>query len=128
MRRLLSDDIGQLITFDMLPDDILIEIFDSYVDEDFNNTEIQEWMTLVHVCRRWRSIVFQSPRHLNLRLVYTPLRPPRDTLDIWPPLPLIIDDVAWIGEEDVGNTIAALEHNDRVCQIRQLSFIFMNIT
>ena len=75
-------------------------------------------MTLVHVYRRWRSIIFQSPRRLNLRLVYTPFGPPRDTLDIWPLLPLIIHDVTSIDEEDVDHTIAALKHNDRVCQIR----------
>ena len=76
-------------------------------------------MTLVHVCRRWRIIGFQSPRRLNLRLVCTPFTPPRDTLDIWPHLPfIIIQDVADIYEVDVGYTIAALEHNDRVCQIQ----------
>ena len=101
----------------MLPDDILIEIFGFYVDEDFKKKEIREWMTLVHVCRRWRIIVFQSPRHLNLRLVCTPLTPPRVTLDIWPPLPLIVHDITDI-YGDVEYTIAALEHNDRVCQIR----------
>ena len=101
----------------MLPDDILIVIFDFYVDEEIKKKEIQEWMTLVHVCRRWRIIVFQSPRRLNLQLVCTPLTPPRDTLDIWPPLPLIIHDITDI-YGDVDNTIAALEHNDRVCQIR----------
>ena len=32
-----SDDAtGQLITFDMLPDDVLIDIFGFYVDEDIN--------------------------------------------------------------------------------------------
>ena len=102
----------------MLPDDILIEIFDFYVNEDFKNKKMQEWMTLVHVCRRWRIIVFQSPRRLNLRLVYTPLTPPRVALDIWPPLPLIVHDVTRTDEEDVDYTIAALEHNNRVCQIR----------
>ena len=82
----------------------------------------QEWMTLVHVCRRWRIIAFQSPRRLNLRLVYTPLTPPRNTLDIWPPLPLIIYDVAKVYEEHVDYTIAALEHNNRVCQIRLIGY------
>ena len=110
--------VGQLITFDMFPDDILIEAFDFYVNEAFKNKKIQEWITLAHVCRRWRVIVFQSPRRLNLRLVYTPLIPPRVTLNIWPPLPLIIHDVSEIDKEDVDYTIAALEHNDRVCQIR----------
>ena len=111
----------------MLPDDILIEIFDFYVDGDFKNEKIQDWMTLVHVCRRWRIIVFQSPRRLNLRLVYTPLTPPR-ALDIWPPLHLIIYDVTRIDGEDVDDTIAALEHNDRVCQIRLIYRSYSQIT
>ena len=72
----------------MLPDDVLLEIFDFYVDEDIGT--IQEWITLAHVCRRWRSVVFQSPHRLNLRLVCRPTTPVRNTLDIWPPLPLII--------------------------------------
>jgi len=69
-----------------VPDDVLLKIFDFYVDEDgdkyfetFNNQRIEKWKTLAHVCRRWRSIVFQSPRRLNLRLLCTP---ERDTLDI----------------------------------------------
>ena len=111
----------------MLPDDILIEIFDFYVDGDLKNEKIQDWMTLVHVCRRWRIIVFQSPRRLNLRLVYTPLTPPR-ALDIWPPLHLIIYDVTRIDGEDVDYTIAALGHNDRVRQIRLICRSFLRIT
>ena len=43
----------------------------------------------------------------------------RDTLDIWPPLPLIIDDYSMFdhGTTGVDNIIAALELNDRVRQI-----------
>jgi F-box-like len=73
----------------MLPDYVLLEIFDLYVDEDmsegyksvFKKRRI-EWITLAHVCRRWRSVVFQSPLRLNLRLFCTPQTPARDTLDI----------------------------------------------
>ena len=111
----------------MLPDDVLLETFDFYVDgdmdEDFESLEkprIQEWITLAHVCRRWRSVVFESPHRLNLRLFCTSETPVRDTLDIWPPLPLIIrsthrtfDD----GPQSVDNIIAALQHNDRVYEI-----------
>ena len=123
--------IGQLITFDMLPDDILIEIFDFYVDEDmgedFGKQRIQDWMTLVHVCRRWRSLVFQSPRRLNLRLVCTPKTPPSDTLGIWPPLPLVIHDTCNDDTPGVNNTIAALEHNDRVSQIHLICWSYPRI-
>ena len=81
-------------------------------------------MTLAHVCRRWRSVVFQSPLRLNLQLFCTRKTPARDTLDIWPPLPLIIfHNYEIFGDETTGvdNMIAAFEHNDRVCQI-ELSY------
>jgi hypothetical protein len=45
----------------------------------------------VHVCRRWRHIVFGSPHRLNLELTCTGRTPTRDRLDIWPALPLNID-------------------------------------
>jgi hypothetical protein len=108
----------------MLPDDVLLEIFDFYVDEDMNKgfERIEEWITLVHVCRRWRSVVFQSPRRLNMRFL---CKSARDTLDIWPPLPLVIcvvvvdvDDICDAKPPGADNTIAALGHNDRVCQIQ----------
>jgi hypothetical protein len=110
----------------MLPDDVLLEIFDFYVDEDiddedyepFKEQRIEEWITLAHICRRWRSVVFQSPLRLNLRLLCTPAK---DTLDVWPPLPLIIRNFDRNFDDEpssLGNIIAALEHNDRVCQIQ----------
>jgi hypothetical protein len=103
----------------MLPDDVLLEIFDFYVDKDVDEYS-EEWITLTHVCRRWRSAVFQSSHRLNLRLICTPNTRARDTLDIWPPLPLMISD--HYGDrskydELQDHTIAALEQNDRVCQI-----------
>ena len=101
---------------DMLPDDVLLEIFDFYVDESMD-LYVVEWIKLAHVCRRWRSVVFQSPRRLNLRLLCTSETPARDTLDIWPPLPLIIRDNLGPKTQDVDNIIVALEHNDRVHQI-----------
>ena len=66
---------------------------------------------------------FQSPHRLNLRLLCTPLTaltPAKHTLDIWPPFPLVVHCAGeFIDDEPSGvdNVIAALEHNDRVCQI-----------
>jgi len=113
----------------MLPNDALLIIFDFYVIEGFRllgRQGIEGWQTLAHVCQCWRSVVFQSPRRLNLRLLCTHKTPVRDTLDIWPPLPLIIQDSYGVinrrnGASGVDNIIAALEHKDRVCQI-QLSY------
>ena len=112
----------------MLPDDVLLEIFDFYLYEDIQEIKtvegfelrIVKWIKLVHVCRRWRSVVFQSSHRLNLRLLCTH-NTPRNTLDTWPPLPLVITCFnEFIGDESsrLDNIIAALEHNDRVCQIR----------
>jgi hypothetical protein len=107
----------------MLPDDVLLEISYFYVHEDARR--IEEWMRLAHVCRRWRSVVLQSPLRLNLQLVCTPLTPTRDILDIWPPLPLIIRDFDHyfdsIGPFMEGNIIAALEHSDRICKIELIN-------
>ena len=109
-------------SIDMLPDDVLLEIFDFLVEEEVVrpfrvNIEayIEEWQTLVHVCRRWRSLVFESPRRLNLRLFCSNRTPARDTLDVWPALPLVIKCIG--RAEIVDNVIAVLECSDRVCHI-----------
>ena len=107
----------------MLPDDVLLEIFDNHVNEDrdeYDNfkQETEEWQTLVHVCRRWRSIVFASPRRLNLRLVCTPETPARDMLDVWPSLPLLVwDSLSAHSTEGVDDIIAVLERSKRVVEI-----------
>src|SRR6266852_5234517 len=95
---------------DVLPDDILLEIFDFYLDIE---AEPEAWESLVHVCRRWRSLVFGSPRCLNLRLLCTPKTPVRDALEIWPALPLIVAGSVSLSGMD--NIIAALEQSNRVC-------------
>ena len=127
-RRLLADSMrcttGQAITIDDLPDDVLLAIFDSYVVEyrylDFidlaTKGDVESWQLLVHVCRRWRGLVFTSPRRLNLRLWCTPDRSPsaRMSLNVWPALLLFIE--AGFGGP-VDNVIAELEHSDRIRQI-----------
>ena len=74
------------------------------------------WRSLVHVCRRWRSLVFGSPGHLDLRLVCTTTTPVRNALDIWPSLPLTIvyDRDSTESTGGVDNIIAGLERTDRV--------------
>ena len=101
----------------MLPDDVLLEIFDIYVNKNgdkFFKRNIEEWQTLVHVCRRWRSVVFGSPRRLNLRLVCTSVTPARDTLDLWPSLPLVIQYMDSTEDDEI---LAVLERSDRVVNI-----------
>jgi F-box-like len=104
------------MSIDKLPDDVLLEVFDFFAKEDeFTKESMEEWQTLVHVCRRWRSVVFGSPRRLNLRLFCSNKTPARDTLDLWPALPLYIDCYE-IGE-GADNIVAVLERSDRVCHI-----------
>jgi hypothetical protein len=102
-------------TIDMLPNVALLEIFDSYIDW----AGINAWRTLVHVCRKWRNIVFGPPRRLDLQLYCTPRLPVREMLDIWPLLPLFMEAFRhemWdVGRLD--NVVAALERNDRICQL-----------
>ena len=77
---------------------------------------IDTWNKLVHVCRKWRNVVFGSPRRLDLRLYCKAWTPVRETLDIWPALPIVVCDH---GHEKWGvdNIIAVLEHKDRICGI-----------
>ena len=101
---------------DALPDDVLLEIFYFYLIIHPSNyeskTAIEAWQSLVHVCRRWRSVVLGSPRGLNLQLYCTAETPVKETLDVWPALPLLVrGDVAQSSPE---NAIAALGQSNRV--------------
>jgi hypothetical protein len=110
-----------VISIDTLPDEVLLAIFDFCVEEDqVLRKSIEAWQLLVHVCRRWRSIIFGSPLRLNLQLVGTPKTPVKDTLDIWPlVLPLVIHGSFPPRSltEGLDNIIELLEHRHRVCQI-----------
>ena len=102
---------------DVLLDDVLLVVFYFYLVKcPKRDKDTCRWQTLVHVCRRWRSIVLGSPRRLNLKLHCTPKMPVRDSLDVWPALPLLIQGDIY-EESDVDNIIAALERSDRVCKI-----------
>ena len=84
------------MTIKTLPDHSLLEIFSLYMEEVGGLPEfliegwIDTWHTLVHVCQRWRSLVFASSRCLNLRILCTNTRPLREILDLWPALPIVI--------------------------------------
>ena len=78
-------------------------------------TRVEAWHTLVHACQRWRSLVFESRRRLNLRLYCAPKTPARDKLDVWPALPLLVFGNAFSSGTD--NIIAALGQTNRVRQV-----------
>jgi hypothetical protein len=96
----------------MLPDDVLLDVFKSV---------ISEWQILVHVCQRWRRVIFASPRGLDLTILCTDGTPVKKNLGCWPPFP-IVADFTWGGtdfppayKDDV---TAALEHPDRVRSLK----------
>ena len=117
-----------MVTIDVLPEDVLIKIFGFYVigyhhlniimvisgNQDMIK-KILSWQTLVHVCRRWRDLVFESPRGLGLQLCCTTVTLAKETLDIWPALPLLIQ--CDVDETSADNVIDVLEHSDRICQM-----------
>ena len=107
----------------MLPDNVLLEIFDSYRNNHDYYTQayfiVWKWHLLAHVCRRWRHIIFESPRRLDLQILCVPGTPVRKHLGIWPDFPIALDysNMASlnVSPDDEDNIIAALEHPSRVC-------------
>jgi hypothetical protein len=111
-----TEPLYQQVTITSLPDDALLEVFDFYM----NVTRGEDrWHTLVHVCRRWRIVVFASPHRLNLQLLCTQKRPVKKMLGIWPALPIIVSRHGRPTSRLTGahNIIAALEYHERVCKI-----------
>jgi hypothetical protein len=105
----------------MLPDNVLIEIFDVYRKDIIIYAHwIYTWkfQALIQVCRRWRSVIFGSPLRLDLRVVCTDTTPTRTSLDIWPPFPISISCRYRVDEKSVENVIAAIKlGHDRISHI-----------
>lgn len=108
------------VSIDVLPDDALLEIFAFFLvgELPFPSNQTERWRTPVHVCGRWRRVIFASPCRLDLQIHCTARTRVKEMLHIWPVLPIKIwnPDATWEGEGS-NNIIAALQHNDRVCQI-----------
>ena len=117
--------IGQ-VTINMLPDEVLLEIFDFCL---YGNECIEGWHPLVHVCRKWRNVIFGSPHRLSLHIYCTARTPVKEMLDIWPPFPIIING-SYCPLSSVDNIVAALRRNDRVCEVmfgRTSSSLWQNV-
>ena len=113
-----------LVTVEMLPGNVLLEIFDFYriADIDFLRGRPWRWHKLVHTCRSWRQVVFASPLRLDLQLTCSYGTPVRKLLSHWPPLPLAIQYGGLPGRdppasEDEDNIIAAFQHPKRIWKI-----------
>ena len=106
---------------EMLPDDVLLEIFDAYrilhlLPKFYHHCNKWDWDRLVHVCRRWRQLIFASPLRLSVQLHCTQGIDVKKFLGCWPAFPITLDyytHYRGIGPEE-HNIPAALEHSDRV--------------
>jgi hypothetical protein len=108
------------VTFDMLPDDVLLDTFDFYRMD--SSLYPWMWVTLAHVCPRWRQIIFASPRRLDLQFLCRPRTRVRELLDFLPPaIPIMISNSfgsltphSTLSLEDESQVIAAIGQRDRV--------------
>jgi F-box-like len=106
------------VAIDVLPDDALLEIFRHCGEDDDDDTYLYSWMwkPLVHVCKRWRRIIFASPKYLQLVLLCNGRTLLTESLDLWPLLPIMIS----FSSTDMGdqeNVIVAFQHRDRIIDI-----------
>jgi hypothetical protein len=118
--------VSQRVTIGSLCDDALIEIFHFYRSFTIEyggrpQSWYRNWHKLVHVCQRWRFVLFGYPRTFDLQILCTAKAPARKLLNVWPAFPLNIYfhpmSRNLIPKENLDNLIAALEHTDRVSEV-----------
>jgi hypothetical protein len=114
-----KDENGHTTTINKLPDDVLLEIFD-LCRQNPKFTWFLAWGRngLVHVCQRWRRLVFGSPRRLDLQLLCTHGTPVKQNLGCWPPFPITVcfSDYGFTPDNE-DSLFAALEHPDRIRRV-----------
>ncbi|KAH8992404.1 hypothetical protein EDB92DRAFT_1815921 [Lactarius akahatsu] len=107
-------------TIEVVPDDVILEIFHFYKSAYKSGSREWQgrWHGLAHVCRRWRTIIFDfaSRDRLNLRLLCTPRTSVKQTLDLWPGFPILVRNGTYF-LDNWDNIVAALQQRDRVCEI-----------
>ncbi|KAH9990650.1 hypothetical protein BJV74DRAFT_421498 [Russula compacta] len=121
------------LTIDDIPDEVLLEIFDSYrqffikARPNVWNRRLK-WFKLIHVCKRWRRIVFASSTRLNLHLVVTTNNPGHMKTIFSPHIPSLPIAVDYrlrklfahyprSNAKDLRRVLAALKRRDRVRRI-----------
>ena len=118
------------MTIDHLPDEVLLEIFDSYrqtidqYDYSYQWKKNYVWLNLAHVCKRWRDVMIASSSRLDLDITVGPQKPGHIKTFLSIPLPIFVCYNCYYGYGDItGSALwrmrAALRHRDRV---REISF------
>ena len=114
----MQTDNNRMRTIDILPDNVLLEIFDLYRLDAVTQSKGRpwKWHRLAHVCQKWRNIISMSPRRLDLRILCDN-RTPIEILHVWPALPLAVSFKATRESTFIPKHImAVLRHLDRICQ------------
>lgn len=114
----IHEELCKFSTIEVLPEDVLVEIFDFY--KMTSTTLSWGWHKLAHVCRRWRCIIFASQCRLDLRLHCTYESPVKKILDSWPTFPIVVrynSNAKTPTPDDEDSIVAALQHRHRVCEI-----------
>jgi hypothetical protein len=107
-------------TISILPDDVLLATFFFCLSRPHEApfSRMLAWHGLVHVCQRWRQIIFSSPRRLDLKILCIHGTSVRKNLGCWPAFPIVVDYHLGSGKsfltDEEDNVIAALDHPDRV--------------
>jgi F-box-like len=104
----------------MLPEDILLDIFDFYRLDAIKLPRGRpwKWHRLAHVCRKWRYVISISPRRLDLRILCKYGAPIESIMGAWPALPLVIEfDATRKSKPMPRNILVALRSSDRICDI-----------
>ncbi len=106
----------------MLQGDVTLLVFDFCrpdASDPWDKTSYNWWHQLVHVCQRWRQLIFASPHTLKLQLLCSCNTPVRKKLDSWPQIPIAINDK--IGYEltptQEDNLLAAFEHSNHIYSV-----------
>ena len=124
------------LTINHLPDEVLLEVFDSYrqgIGESDNQWRKKHaWFNLAHVCRRWRAVVFASSSRLDLNITVGPKNTGHIKTMLSGHLPILIDyypgnlrrPIRAITGSALRRMHAVLRYHDRV---REISFGALDI-
>ncbi|KAH9994175.1 hypothetical protein BJV77DRAFT_313497 [Russula vinacea] len=131
--RVSSQDTEQTLksTINHFPEELLVEIFDLHPSRQHdvihanNNQWWLEWFKLIHVCKRWRTVMFAWSSRLDLCFLLKPKMGGNMKTILsrryFPPSPIVIDYNCQrddVKSKDMGRMLAALKRPDRIREIR----------
>jgi hypothetical protein len=116
-----SQDSGRSpkLTINNIPDELLVEIIDFYRQGNADRYQWwSKWFKLIHVCKRWRTVMFASSSRLDLCFVLKPRTRKGGNIKTilsrhFPPLPIDINYDYQISKA-MSRILAALKHPGRI--------------